>query len=74
MPGIRFTMVRMDGKLYAETLEGSVFVKANSARLTALNPVGHKLGEICGEKRDGGVYFNMLGDLAGVQYHLTIED
>ena len=74
MPGIRFTMVRLDGKLYAETLEGSVFVKASNAKLTALDPVGRRLGEIAGEKRDGGVYFNMLGDLAGVQYHLTIED
>lgn len=74
MPGLRFTMVRLDGKLYAETLEGSVFVKANSAKLTVLDPVGGKLGEIRGERRDGGLYFNMLGDLPGVQYHLTIED
>ncbi len=74
MPGIRMTFVRMDGKLYAETLEGSVFVRANSARLVVLDPVGNELGEVRGEKRDGGVYFNMLGDLPGVQYHLTIED
>ena len=74
MPGLTFTMVRMDGKLYAETLEGSMFVKANAAKLTVLDPVGHELGEIQGEQRDGGVYFNMLGDLPGVQYHLTIKD
>ena len=74
MPGIRMTLVRMDGKLYAETLEGSVVIRANSARLTALDPVGRVLGELRGEKRDGFVAFNMLGDLAGVQYHLTIED
>lgn len=74
MPGIRMTFVRMDGKLYAETLEGSVFVKANSARLVALDLIGNELGEIRGEKRNGGVYFNMLGDLPGVQYHLSIED
>ncbi len=74
MPGIKFTMVRMDGKLYAETLEGSVFVKASSAKMTVLDPVGRELGEITGESRDGGIYFNMLGDLPGVQYHLVIGD
>ena len=74
MPGLNFTMIRMDGKLYAETLEGSLFVKAGSARLTVLDPAGRELGEIRGEKRDGGVIFNMLGDLPGLQYHLTIED
>ncbi len=74
MPGLIFTMIRMDGKLYAETLEGSVFVKANSAKLVVLDPIGNELGEVRGEKRDGGVFFNMLGDLPGLQYHLTIED
>ena len=44
-----------------------------AARLTVLDPVGRELGEISGEKRDGGIYFNMLGDLAGVQYHLVTE-
>ena len=74
MPGLQFTMVRKDGKLYAETLEGSVFVKATAAKLTVLDPVGRELGQIKGESRDGGVYFNMLGDLPGVQYRLSIED
>ena len=70
MPGLSFTMIRMDGKLYAETLEGSLFVKAGSAKLTALDPAGNPLGEILGEQREDGVYFNMLGDLPGIQYHL----
>ena len=74
MPGLQFTMVRKDGKLYAETLEGSLFVKAVNAKLTVLNPVGRELGEVKGEKRDDGVYFNMFGDLPGVQYRLVIED
>ena len=74
MPGLQFTMVRKDGKLYAETLEGSVFVKAAAAKLTVLDPVGRELGKIKGENRDGGVYFAMLGDLPGVQYRLVIED
>lgn len=72
MPGLNFTMVRMDGKLYAETLEGSLTVKAESARLTALDPVGREIGEIEGEECDGNIRFVMKGDLPGVQYHLTI--
>ena len=72
MPGMNFTMVRMDGKLYAETLEGSLTVKAENARLTALDPVGREIGVIAGEKCDGGIRFAMKGDLPGVQYHLTI--
>ena len=74
MPGLSFTMVRLDGKLYAETLEGSLLVKASAAKLAVLDPVGKVLGEIKGEERDGFVHFNMLGDLPGVQYHLCIED
>ncbi len=74
MPGLQFTMVRKDGRLYAETLEGSLFVKANKAKLTVLDPVGCELGEVKGESRDGGVIFNMLGDLPGVQYRLVMED
>ena len=74
MPGLSFTMVRLDGKIYAETLEGSLCVKASAAKLAVLDPVGKVLGEIKGEQRDGYVHFNMLGDLPGVQYHLTIED
>ena len=74
MPGLTFTMVRMDGKLYAETLEGSICVKAAAAKLTVLDPVGQELGEIRGQQCEDGVVFHMLGDLPGVQYHLTIEE
>lgn len=72
MPGLKFTIVRMDGKLYAETLEGSLFVKAESAKLTALDPTGREIGVIEGEKSGDGIRFAMKGDLPGVQYHLTI--
>ena len=74
MPGLAFTMVRKDGRLYAETLEGSLIVKAAKATLTVLDLVGRELGEIKGESRDGSICFNMLGDLPGVQYHLVIEN
>ena len=73
MPGFAFTAVRMDGKLYAETLEGSLFVKAEKAKLTALNSVGHVLGEIASIQENGGIRFAMKGDLPGIHYHLIME-
>ena len=73
MPGIRFTMVRMDGKLYAETLEGSVTVRAENARLFALDPIGQVLGEIAGLREGDSIRFDMKGDFAGVNYHLKVE-
>lgn len=74
MPGLNFTMCHMDGKIYAETMEGSVRVKAADARLVALDIYGRELGEIKGEKKEGGIVFSMIGDLPGVQYHLTIGE
>ena len=74
MPGLRFTMVRKDGKLFAETMEGSLIVKAQKARMEALDTTGHVLGEIPGEACEDGICFLMKGDLAGVQYHLMIEE
>jgi len=73
MPGVRFTMVRMDGKLYAETLEGSILVKSGSAKLIALDPVGNPLGTIEGTPEKSGIRFEMKGDLPAVQYHLIME-
>ena len=73
MPGVRFTMVRMDGKLYAETLEGNVHVKAKQAKLIALDPIGQELGEISGRQEENGIRFDIKGDLPGVQYHLIME-
>ena len=70
MPGIQFTIVRLDGKLYAETLEGSLLVKAGSAKLTALDPIGNVLGDIPGVPEKDGIRFTMTGDLPGVNYHL----
>lgn len=73
MPGFQFTMVRMDGKLYAEMLEGTLCVRADHAKLTVLDPVGREIGTIDGEKRGNQVFFTLKGDLPGVQYHLTID-
>lgn len=73
MPGLQFTIVRLDGKLYAETLEGSLRVKAARARLQILSPVGEILKELIGEKDGDEIVFKLAGDVPGVQYHLIIE-
>lgn len=70
MPGLQFTVVRMDGKLYAETLEGKLRVKADHATLEILNPVGDVLAVIEGQKDGDGVCFALRGDIPGIQYHL----
>lgn len=73
MMGISFTAVQFKGKLYAETLEGSLLVRAREAVLKALSPVGEEIGEIVGEKGADGIYFPMTGELPGIQYHLIIK-
>ena len=71
--GMPFTAVEMKGKLYAETLEGTLRVKAENATLQILNPVGEVLAEMDGEKAGGDICFVLNGDVPGVQYHLRIE-
>ena len=71
--GMPFTAVEMKGKLYAETLEGTLHVKAENATLQILNPVGEVLAEMDGEKAGGDICFVLNGDVPGVQYHLRIE-
>lgn len=73
MMGITFTAVTFKGKLFAETLEGTICVKAENARLQILNPMGEVLAEVSGEKTDNGVCFGLDGKVPGVQYHLIIE-
>lgn len=72
--GFQFTAVVFRGKLYAETLEGSIRVKAEDAVLRVLDPVGEILAEIKGEHTDGDVSFALDGDIPGVQYHLIIKE
>ena len=73
MPGMQFTIVRMDGKLYAETLEGSLRVKAREAALEILSPVGEVLSVLKGEQDGEEIVFNLKGDIPGVQYHLITK-
>ena len=73
MMGIPFTAVEFKGKLYAETLEGSICVKADRAELEILSPVGEVLARKEGEKSGDGVRFLLDGSVPGVQYHLVIR-
>ena len=73
MPGFSLTMVHFAGKLYAETLEGSIRVKACTARLEALSPIGEVLGEIPGIMENECVRFDLAGNLPALQYRLTID-
>lgn len=73
MMGIPFTAVQFKGKLYAETLEGSLSVKAKEASLKVLSPVGEEIGEIKGEKSAEGIRFPVTGEFPGIQYHLIMR-
>lgn len=50
--GIPFAAVEFKGKLYAETLEGRIRVKAENAKLEVLNPIGEVIAEMNGEKQE----------------------
>lgn len=73
MPGLQFTIARLDGKLYAETLEGELRVKADKARLQFLSPVGEIVGELEGIKDGNDVVFTLTGEYPSVQYLLIRE-
>lgn len=71
MMGIPLTVLTFAGKLYAETLEGKIYVKAQDAVLQVLNPVGEVLTEVTGEKMGDTVCFTLNGEVPGVQYRLV---
>ncbi len=73
MMGVPFTAVEFKGKLYAETLEGSICVKAEWAALQILNPIGEVLSETEGEKNGEEIRFSLNGETPGVQYHVMIK-
>ena len=73
MMGVPFAAVEFKGKLYAETLEGAIRVKAKEAALEILNPVGEVLAEINGYYEDGEVRFELDGSVPGIQYRLTVR-
>lgn len=74
MPGFAFNMVHFAGKLYADTMEGTItLTDVTAARLIALNPIGEKIGEINGVTTEQGIQFILDGSLPAVQFHLVIE-
>lgn len=73
MMGVTFTAVEFKGKLYAETLEGVLCVKAEEAVLQILNPVGEVLAEMNGEQAGDQVRFVLDGKVPGVQYYLITK-
>ncbi len=73
MMGVTVSRVTMAGKLCADTLEGTLTVKAKSARLEILDPVGKVLATLDGERTPDGVTFELSGEVPGLQYKLTVE-
>lgn len=74
IPGFAFNFVDFKGKLYADTMEGELLVKADAARLEILNPVGEILSTQEGEKTVEGVRFALTGEVPGVQFHLILGE
>ena len=68
-----FTTVILGGRLYVETLEGVLYIKAEEAELFILSPVGNVLAKLEGSKSEKGICFVLDGDIPGVQYHLIIK-
>ena len=64
----------MKGKLFADTLEGTISVKAEKASLEILSPVGEVITVMDGEKSGGSVLFHLDGMVPGIMYHLSINE
>ena len=74
MPGIKMKCIKMNGKLYAETLEGSMEVKAEKkAVLEILDTEGNVLETMEQASGNGIATFELDGNTAGVFYHLTLD-
>ena len=71
--GISFTNVTIQGKLFAETLEGELCVQAANARLELLSPVGEVLAVQEHAAEYGWIRFRLDGTVSSVQYHLIIS-
>lgn len=64
------TTVDHQGKLYADTPEGNLFVKCKSATLTALDTVGVPIARIEGTAAEDGVTFVLDGTIPAVHFLL----
>lgn len=71
--GIPITVVTLGGKLYAETMEGEILVKAKAATLEVLNPVGEVIGTVEGEGSGDSVRIKLDGTIPGIQFRMIVE-
>ncbi|WP_141499968.1 hypothetical protein [Paenibacillus luteus] len=67
------TTVDHQGKLYADTPEGSLFVRSKSATLTALDTVGTPISHIEGTPVNDGVIFGLDGTIPAVNFLLKLK-
>ena len=73
-PGIHLNIVNMAGKLFAETMEGTISVAgASVGRLIALDTTGHEIGEVNGLATEQGLQFYLDGSVPAVQFKLVIN-
>lgn len=73
MMGFKARHITMKGKLYIETLEGEISVKADAAKLYALSQTGEVIKEILGVKKENEVIFVLDGSVPSAQYKLVVS-
>ncbi len=73
MAGMPLMVLTFAGKLYAETMEGILSVKAENAALEIMDPIGNVLTVLNGEKTTDGVRFILDGTVPGIQYRLILK-
>lgn len=74
MMGVPINQVTMAGKLYAETAEGILLVKARAAVLEVLDPTGNVLASFKGQPCSEGVFFDLPSQTPGVQFRLILSE
>ncbi len=73
-PGISLTNVTMNGKLMAETLEGTIVVHTNQeAVLELLDTTGAVLTTIEAQAKDGVAVLSLDGQVPSIMYHLILK-
>jgi hypothetical protein len=68
------TTVEFKGKLYADTPEGTLFVRCRSATLEALDMTGKTIAAIEGAVLADGISFALDGTIPAVHFLLTVTD
>lgn len=71
--GFPMNQVTLAGKLFADTLEGEIRVRAGSATLSFLAPSGRVIRQEQGEREGNETVFRMDGSTPSCQYRLTLE-